>query len=58
MTATFTGQVKMTGAGAALISMTGAQIWKEGGKGSLTYADQMLYCLDERGIMMLVKANT
>jgi outer membrane protein assembly factor BamB len=36
--------------------LTGTQIWKEGGKGSLTYADQMLYCLDERGIMILLKA--
>lgn len=37
--------------------MTGKEIWKSGGKGSLTYADQMLYCLDERGIMRLVKAT-
>jgi outer membrane protein assembly factor BamB len=35
---------------------TGKQMWKTGGKGSLTYADQMLYCLDERGIMNLMKA--
>ena len=32
-------------------------MWKAGGKGSLTYADEMLYCLDERGIMTLVKAT-
>jgi outer membrane protein assembly factor BamB len=37
---------------------TGNQIWNAGGKGSLTYADQMLYCLDERGIMSLVKATS
>jgi len=36
---------------------TGEEKWKAGGKGSLTYADQMLYCLDERGIMRLVKAS-
>lgn len=36
---------------------TGTQIWKSGGKGSLTYADNMLYCLDERGIMTLVRAT-
>lgn len=37
--------------------LSGEQMWKSGGKGSLTYADQMLYCLDERGIMRLVKAS-
>ncbi|MCK4991533.1 MAG: PQQ-binding-like beta-propeller repeat protein [Bacteroidales bacterium] len=37
--------------------MTGKQMWKSGGKGSLTFADDMLYCLDERGIMTLVKAT-
>lgn len=37
--------------------MTGKQIWKANGKGSLTYADGMLYCLDERGIMTLVRAT-
>ena len=37
--------------------MTGSQMWKSNGKGSLTYADGMLYCLDERGIMTLVKAT-
>jgi len=36
---------------------TGKEMWKTGGKGSLTYADQMLYCLDERGIMTLMKAQ-
>jgi len=36
---------------------TGSQIWHTSGKGSLTYADQMLYCLDERGIITLVKAT-
>ena len=37
--------------------LTGEQIWKAGGKGSITYAEQMLYCLDERGVMRLVKAS-
>jgi outer membrane protein assembly factor BamB len=36
---------------------TGSQMWNTGGKGSLTFADQMLYCLDERGIMTLVTAS-
>ena len=35
---------------------TGTEVWKTGGKGSLTYADQNLYCLDEKGIMKLVRA--
>ena len=39
--------------------MTGKQMWKaEGhGKGSLTFAEEMLYTLDERGIMKLVPAT-
>jgi len=37
--------------------MTGRQSWNTRGKGSLTYADGMLYCLDERGTMTLVKAT-
>jgi len=37
--------------------MTGKQMWKAPGKGSLTYADGMLYCLEERGIMTLIKAT-
>jgi hypothetical protein len=32
-------------------------MWKANGKGSLTYADGMLYCLDERGKMTLVTAT-
>jgi outer membrane protein assembly factor BamB len=36
--------------------MTGKQFWKTEGKGSITYADGMLYLLDERGSMKLVKA--
>lgn len=36
---------------------TGNPLWKSGGKGSITYADGMLYCLDERGIMTLVHAS-
>jgi outer membrane protein assembly factor BamB len=38
--------------------LTGKQIWKiQRGKGSLTYADGMLYMLDERGTIKLVKAT-
>jgi outer membrane protein assembly factor BamB len=36
---------------------TGKQIWKTDGKGSLTYADGMLYLLDEKGAMKLVRAT-
>ncbi len=36
---------------------SGFPLWKTGGKGSLTFADDMLYCLDERGVMTLVKAT-
>jgi outer membrane protein assembly factor BamB len=37
--------------------LTGKQIWKTDGKGSLTFADGMLYLLDERGTMKLAKAT-
>jgi len=37
--------------------MTGKPAWNAGGKGSLTWADGMLYCLDEKGTMSLVKAT-
>lgn len=37
--------------------LTGKQIWNTDGKGSLTYADGMLYLLDERGTMKLVRAT-
>jgi outer membrane protein assembly factor BamB len=37
---------------------TGRQLWQAPGKGSLTCAGEMLYCLDERGTMTLVKATT
>ncbi len=36
---------------------TGRQLWQAPGKGSLTYADGRLYCLNERGTMSLVKAT-
>lgn len=36
---------------------TGAQQWQTRGKGSLTYADGLLYCYDERGTISLVKAT-
>jgi outer membrane protein assembly factor BamB len=36
---------------------TGAERWKARGKGSLTFADGHLYCLEERGTMSLVKAT-
>lgn len=39
--------------------MTGKQMWKlSNGKGSITYADDRLYLLDERGSMKLVKASS
>ena len=37
---------------------TGNKRWQTNGKGSLTYADGMLYCLDERGAISLVKATS
>jgi len=36
---------------------TGRQRWQAPGKGSLTYAEGYLYCLDERGILSLVRAT-
>lgn len=36
---------------------TGNPLWKSAGKGSITFADGMLYCLDERGTMTLVRAT-
>ena len=36
---------------------TGNQLWQTDGKGSLTCADGMLYCLSERGTMSLVQAK-
>ena len=36
---------------------TGHKVWQSPGKGSLTYAEDRLYCLDEKGIMALVKAT-
>ena len=35
----------------------GRNLWQAPGKGSLTYADDRLYCLDEKGTMNLVKAT-
>jgi outer membrane protein assembly factor BamB len=35
---------------------TGKQMWNAPGNGSITYADNMLYCLEEKGMMKLVKA--
>ena len=37
--------------------LTGKQMWKSPGNGSLTYADGMLYLYDEKGNMKLVKAS-
>ena len=37
---------------------TGEQHWQASGKGSLTYADDRLYCLNERGTMHLIKASS
>jgi outer membrane protein assembly factor BamB len=36
--------------------LTGKQQWNATGKGSVTFADGMLYLLDERGTMKLVRA--
>jgi outer membrane protein assembly factor BamB len=36
---------------------TGLPLWKSEGKGSLTYSDGKLYCLDERGFITLVSAS-
>ena len=35
---------------------TGEQLWQAPGKGSVTYADNRLYCLDERGTISLIDA--
>ncbi|MFC1538500.1 PQQ-binding-like beta-propeller repeat protein [Candidatus Latescibacterota bacterium] len=37
--------------------MTGKEAWKDRGKGSITYADGMIYMLEENGDIRLVKAN-
>lgn len=37
--------------------MTGKQMWKTRGKGSIFYADGMFYCLEEKGTLKLVKAT-
>jgi outer membrane protein assembly factor BamB len=37
--------------------LTGRQMWKTNGSGSLTYADGMVYLYDEKGNMKLVKAS-
>jgi outer membrane protein assembly factor BamB len=37
--------------------LTGKQMWKTNGSGSLTYADGMVYLYDEKGSMKLVKAS-
>jgi outer membrane protein assembly factor BamB len=37
--------------------LTGRQMWKTNGSGSLTYADGMVYFYDEKGNMKLVKAS-
>ncbi|MHC4205350.1 MAG: outer membrane protein assembly factor BamB family protein [Planctomycetota bacterium] len=36
---------------------TGKKLWQNPGKGSLTYADSRLYCLDEKGTMSLLRAT-
>ncbi len=36
---------------------TGRKMWQSPGKGSLTYADGRIYCLNERGTISLVKAD-
>lgn len=37
--------------------MTGESFWKTEGKGSITFADGMLYLLDEKGTMKLLRAT-
>ena len=37
--------------------MTGKQMWKSRGKGSLFFADNMFYCFEEKSTMKLVKAT-
>jgi len=37
--------------------LTGKQMWKTEGKGSITFADGMLYLLDERGTIKLAQAT-
>jgi outer membrane protein assembly factor BamB len=37
--------------------LTGKLVWRSDGKGSITYADGMIYLLDERGTMRLVRAT-
>ena len=37
--------------------MTGKQMWKSRGKGSLFFVDNMFYCFEEKGTMKLVKAT-
>ena len=37
--------------------LTGKQLWKTPGSGSLTFADGMVYLYDEKGTMKLVKAS-
>jgi len=37
--------------------MTGGKLWQSPGKGSLTYAEGRLYCLDEKGTMSLIGAT-
>lgn len=37
--------------------MTGNKLWQSPGKGSLTYADGLFYCLDEKGTMSLIRAT-
>ncbi|MHC4557025.1 MAG: PQQ-binding-like beta-propeller repeat protein [Planctomycetota bacterium] len=36
---------------------TGDKLWQAPGKGSLTYADGRLYCLEEKGTMSLIEAQ-
>ncbi|MFC1492798.1 PQQ-binding-like beta-propeller repeat protein [candidate division KSB1 bacterium] len=37
--------------------MTGEQMWKTRGKGSITFADNKFYYLEEKGTMMLIEAK-
>lgn len=37
--------------------MTGKKMWQTPGKGALVYGEGMLYCLEEKGTMKLIKAQ-
>jgi len=38
--------------------LTGKECWRHPGKGTLTYADGHLYCIEEKGLITLVQADS